>query len=39
MFDPARDIDTGHRAFYLRLGFILSTGVIAAAALLIAQHA
>jgi hypothetical protein len=39
MFDPARDVDTGHRSFYMRLGFILSTGVVAAAALLLAQHA
>ena len=37
MFDPARDIDPGHRAFYARLGIILSTGVFAAAAMLIAE--
>ena len=38
MFDPARDIDTGHRAFYARLGIILSSGVLAATAMLIAKH-
>jgi hypothetical protein len=39
MFDPARDIDTGHRAFYVRIGFIVSSGIVAAATILIARAA
>ena len=35
MFDPARDCDPGARAFYLRLGAILTIGVIACALMLI----
>jgi hypothetical protein len=35
VFDPARDLDSGSRNFYLRLGVILTIGVIACALMLI----
>ena len=36
MFDPARDIDPGNRAFYTRLGVILGAGVVAISVMLLA---
>jgi hypothetical protein len=35
VFDPARDYDPGARAFYVRLGTILTIGVIACALMLL----
>ena len=35
MFDPVRDVDSGNRAFYLRLGAIMAAGVVAIAAMLL----
>ena len=37
MFDPARDVDLGNRAFYRRLGLILTAGCMAVALLLLGK--
>jgi hypothetical protein len=37
MFDPARDVDRGNRAFYRRLGLILTGGCLAIALTLVAK--
>jgi hypothetical protein len=35
MFDPVRDADPGSRAFYTRLGVILTIGIVACALMLL----
>jgi hypothetical protein len=36
MWDPARDYDPGNRAFYMRLGLILTAGAVAIGIMLLA---
>ena len=37
MFDPARDVDLGNRAFYRRLGLLLTGGCVAVGLMLITK--